>query len=430
MPSNFFPRLPSLLSNAFLAILLIAYTPSIFLVEAKNVGGFTVDLIHREYSPKSPFHNPQLTRFERQKNAFQRSLVRVNHFASTNVFPNGGEYLMKISYGTPPVDTLAILDTGSDLTWTQCQYCTNCYKERSRPFDPRSSSTFKFVLCDTKTCNSFPKTKCAPITKFCLYSEVYGDQSYTRGDLATETITLSGTKQGNTSFPNFAFGCGHDNGGIFPFEGSGLVGFGFGNLSLVTQLSSSIGGKFSYCLGPSTEASKPGKLNLGNSVSGVGVVSTPLFLGSYYTLTLQAISIDNIRLIYPIFSSTNNIIIDSGTTYTFLPTRLYEAFVFTVKQKINSDKTVPDPQNIFSLCYPSLDGLRIPSIAMHFKGAHLKLLNPINTFVSTSNSSVCLAFVPTDDVNILGNVQQTNFWVGYDLTNKIVSFKPADCTAA
>lgn len=96
---------------------------------------------------------------------------------------------------------------------------------------------------------------------------------------------MSGSKQGNVSFPNFAFGCGRDNGGVFPYESSGLVGFGFGKLSLVTQLRSSIGGKFSYCLGPSAEASKPGKLNLGDVVSGDGVVSTPLFLGSYYTLT-------------------------------------------------------------------------------------------------------------------------------------------------
>lgn len=123
-------------------------------------------------------------------------------------------------------------------------------------------------------------------------------------------------------------------------------------------------------------------------------------------------------------------IIDSGATYTFLPTKLYQDFTSTVQQKINSNKTVPDPQQIFSLCYPSLADLQIPSVTVHFKGADLKLLNPINTFVSTSNSSVCLAFVPTDDVNTLGNVQQTNFWLGYDLEKKIVSFKPADCTAA
>ncbi|KAG5589171.1 hypothetical protein H5410_039685 [Solanum commersonii] len=92
-----------------------------------NVNGFTLDLIHHD-SPLSPYHNPSNTPFERLQNAFYRSSSRASFFKKkshvnsiqSTITATDGEYLMKISIGTPPIDIFAFADTGSDLTWTQC----------------------------------------------------------------------------------------------------------------------------------------------------------------------------------------------------------------------------------------------------------------------------------------------------------------------
>ncbi|PHU08743.1 hypothetical protein BC332_20603 [Capsicum chinense] len=129
---------------------------------------------------------------------------------------------MKISIGTPPVDTLVIVDTGSDLTWTQC-------------------------------------------------------------DLSIETFRFASTSGKNVSIPDIAFGCGRSNGGMFSNATSGFIGLGRGNVSIVNQMHQEIKGKFSYCLIPfeisSTNPNAASHINFGDNavVSSPGVVSTPLF---------------------------------------------------------------------------------------------------------------------------------------------------------
>ncbi|KAF5951252.1 hypothetical protein HYC85_009196 [Camellia sinensis] len=129
------------LSFSIFAILVSIIFLSMFsLIEANNFG-FSVDLIHRD-SPDSPFYNSSLTHFDRVIKALRRSHSRVNYFtsasmspqsASSEVIPSDGSYLMKITVGTPPFNILAIADTGSDLTWTQCLPCRNCYKQKLLP---------------------------------------------------------------------------------------------------------------------------------------------------------------------------------------------------------------------------------------------------------------------------------------------------------
>ena len=78
--------------------------------------GLTVDLIHREYSPLSPFYNPSLTEFDRLHNTIHRPFSRVSNTILSQITSVRGEYLMNISIGTPPFSILGVADTGSDLT--------------------------------------------------------------------------------------------------------------------------------------------------------------------------------------------------------------------------------------------------------------------------------------------------------------------------
>ncbi|KAK9274279.1 hypothetical protein L1049_019093 [Liquidambar formosana] len=423
------------------------------LTEATNGAGFVVDLIHRD-SPKSPLYNPSETPSQRLRNALQRSINRVNRFkpkrASLSVSPNtvqseiipdNGEYLMNISIGTPPFEVLAIADTGSDLIWTQCKPCTQCYKQKAPLFDPQDSSTYREISCSSRTCQSIGGASCDVSNDTCQYSASYGDQSFTNGVVAVDTVTLGSTSGRPVSLLNTIFGCGHNNGGTFGANGSGIVGLGGGLVSLITQTDSIIHGKFSYCLVPfASRSTKTSQINFGSKgiVSGEDVVTTPLVSKTpetFYYLTLEAISVGNVRLEFddpssPFnASSEGNIIIDSGTTLTLLPQGLYQRLESAVVKKIPA-RRVDDPGQFLSLCYEA-DGesdIDPPTLTMHFTGADVKLQD-FNTFIRVSPGTVCFAFAPNQELSIYGNVAQMNFLVGYDLEKRTVSFKPTDCAS-
>ncbi|KAL6575561.1 hypothetical protein OROHE_000938 [Orobanche hederae] len=429
-----------------LALLLIAFSMTKFRITES--AGFTIDLIHRD-----SFQSPSLySSSERVKNALQRSFNCVKSLLhdhtsqspSTEIVPDRGEYLMKISLGTPGFETLAIADTGSDLTWIQCKPCTKCFKQKSPIFDPQGSSTYKAVPCNSVECDALPTTSCDGSKDTCVYTIMYGDSSFSKGDIAVETVTLGSTSSENVSIANVTIGCGHLDQGTFGAGSSGIVGLGGGKASLITQMGGLIEGRFSYCLVPFLgESSGPSKMNFGENaiVSGASVVSTPLVPKSpttFYFLTLEGMSVGKQRLDIVSeddddgfrSSQEGNIIIDSGTTLTFLPEGLYYQVITAVRSQMTL-REVSDPQGLLKLCYLwRSDGIpKVPEITAHFRGADVKL-KYINTFVKTGRMSLCLAFAPANRYAIYGNLAQMNFLVGYDLEKRTVSFKPSVCSKA
>ncbi|XP_019158811.1 PREDICTED: aspartic proteinase CDR1-like [Ipomoea nil] len=367
-----------------------------------------------------------------------RNLGSRASLSSTIVASNvSGEYLMKVAIGTPPVDALVIADTGSDLIWIQCEPCKSCFDQPAPVFDPAKSSTFRHVPCQSPDCHGSADTTCDETSNTCEYRVAYGDKSRSSGWLARESLTLGASK---TAAQEIVFGCGFENQGTYG-EGSGMLGLGGGNLSLISQLRPSIAGKFSYCLVPMTKPGVPSKINFGDSavVSGAGAVSTPLAATpdkTFYYVTLEGISVGKTRIKFndssnaEFFNKEGNIIVDSGTTLTYLPGDVYAAVESAVRLEINT-ATIADPPGVLNLCYDaaSLPPEKIPSITLHFRGADLTL-ESTNTFVPTSDVSLCFGF-SEDGINqpILGNIAQMNFLVGYDLEKMTVSFKPTDCSS-
>ncbi|KAG5589176.1 hypothetical protein H5410_039690, partial [Solanum commersonii] len=413
---------------------------------SKSVNGFTLDLIHRD-SPLSPYHDPSNTPFERLQKAFHRSFSRASFFGGKSVpsiqstlTPNEGEFLMKISIGTPPKDTFVIADTGSDLTWTQCEPCDNCFKQLTPIFNPKNSSSYKTIGCHNKLCQ---RSRCNNNT--CNYLVIYGDLSHTRGDLSIETFTFASSSGKHVSIPNIVFGCGHDNGGSFTNVTSGIIGLGGGNVSIVNQMHHEIKGKFSYCLIPLEllldSSNATSHINFGDNaiVSGPGIISTLIFKKespTFYYLNLKGISIGNKTLEFKSSSISQpdydlgNIVIDSGTTLTYVPDDFYLNLESLLMRSINATRK-DDPFRRLDLCYESNENgtIDVPKIVAHFTNADLEL-STSNIFTQVVEGIVCLTIVPggSNQISILGNLAQANFLIGYDLKANKVSFKPTDCT--
>ncbi|GLT95163.1 hypothetical protein SLE2022_128600 [Rubroshorea leprosula] len=399
---------------------------------AAKAGGFSVELIHRD-SPKSPFYNTS------EAYRFNPPSISKISFKSS-IIANNNEFLMKISLGTPPSPILAVMDTGSDLVWTQCQPCSHCYMQDGPLFNPSSSSTYRTLSCSSRQCHIVEGTVCSSeMESICHYTVTYGDQSFTSGDLAVDTITIGSTTGRSVALPETTFGCGHNNEGSFKEEWFGIIGLGGGAMSLISQMRNSIGGKFSYCLVPHTKRSRSsGKINFGSNgaVSGAGVVSTPFVKktpDTFYMLTLRAISVEDDKIIFTgsfFGKSEGNIVIDSGTSFTVLPFDFYSKLEALVSSKIHGQKA-DSPVEDLRLCYNIAKGnIRVPQMTVHFMGADVKL-KPGNIFVQVRKHILCFAFIHSvNDFAIYGNLLQRNFLVGYDTHKHTVSFKPMDCTKA
>ncbi|KAH9781512.1 Aspartic proteinase CDR1 [Citrus sinensis] len=351
-----------------------------------QTGGFSVELIHRD-SPKSPFYNPNETPYQRLRNALNRSANRLSHFnknssvssskvSQADIIPNGGDYLIRISIGTPPVEILAVADTGSDLIWTQCQPCppSQCYKQDNPLFDPQKSSTYKYLSCSSSQCAPPIKDSCSAEGN-CKYSVRYGDQeSFSKGDLATETVTLGSTSGQAVALPEIVFGCGTKNDGKFNSKTDGIVGLGGGDASLISQIRTTIAGD-----------------------QRLGVIS-----GS---------------------TPGGDIVIDSGTTLTYLPPA-YASTLLSVMSSMIAAQPVEGPSD---LCYRISSRPQFPEVTIHFRDADVKL-SPSNFFMKISEDLVCSVFSASNGTPIYGNIMQTNFLIGYDIEGRTVSFKPTDCS--
>ncbi|KAF3439307.1 hypothetical protein FNV43_RR17583 [Rhamnella rubrinervis] len=411
--------------------------------------GFRVSLKHVD-------SERNLTGFQRLQRGIKRGRHRLQRLSAmvlasksqnsevveSPVNAGNGEYLMELAIGTPPSTFSAILDTGSDLVWTQCSPCTQCFQQSTPIFDPKQSSTFSKLSCSSHLCNALPSSTCSD---GCEYFYSYGDYSSTQGLLATETFTFGDSKS-QVPVPNIGFGCGEDNEGDGFTQGAGLVGLGRGPLSLVSQLKEP---KFSYCL-TSIGDSKTSSLLMGSlanlnstASSSDTIITTPLVKNpsqpSFYYLTLQGISVGGKHL--PIDKDTfalqddgsGGVIIDSGTTITYLEQKAFDA----LKDEFISQTDLPvdtSGSEGLDLCFqlPSSSSssdqtVRIPKLVFHFNGADLEF-PPENYMLSDPDLGVlCLAMGASSGMSILGNFQQQNTLVVYDLAKESLSFVPTQC---
>lgn len=412
--------------------------------------GFKVTLKHID----SDKNLTKIERFQRRISRGRKRLQRLNAMVlaaspsdqdsrvTSPVHAGQGEFLMKLSIGTPADTFNAIMDTGSDLIWTQCKPCEDCYDQSTPIFDPTKSSTFSKLSCKSELCEALPSQTCT--NSSCEYYYAYGDSSSTNGILATETFTF-----GEVSVPKIGFGCGKDNEGGGFDQGSGLVGLGRGPLSLVSQLKEP---KFSYCLTSIDDTDGSSTLLMGslaslnNTKSGpANIITTPLIKNpnhdqsTFYYLALEGITVGETRL--PLEKDTftlgddgsGGLIIDSGTTLTYIEEDAFDA----LKKEFTSQIKLPEADATDTVgldaCYKlpkdvnNSGKVEVPKLVFNFKGADLELPGENYILVDTDVGVLCLAMGSASSMSVFGNFQQQNMLVYHDLAEETLSFVPTKC---
>ncbi|XP_065850093.1 aspartyl protease AED1-like [Euphorbia lathyris] len=347
--------------------------------------------------------------------------------------PNGN-FLVTVGFGTPAHDFTLLFDTGSDLTWINCQPCgdtgtgTDCNNQAF--FDPSSSSTLSNNLICTPDCNS---------------TKSYNDGSSFTGYFVKDTITII-----SLQIPNFFFACAEKITG--DFEGaSGLLGVGRGKDSLLAQTDINLLSTFCYCL-PISETSS-GYIVFGiqafetcqpDTTKFIPIEPAPDLIGlTNYYVSVTGITIGGKRLemasYAPSNSSSVRAIMDSGTIISRLPPSLYSALRSAFQEIMSGyPRASPSEPDLFDTCYnlENVNDWRPPNIVFHFGGSDKPVdvdLDSSAAMISISEKSeseVCLAFAGNendDDLFIIGNQQQRARDLFFDINKRMFYFSSGGC---
>lgn len=401
----------------------------------------------------------------------------------------GSDYIMPLMLGNSQQRLEVFMDTGSDLVWVPCSAnsskpsfeCIMCKDSDIPTFSAFLSNSSRPVDCSSDSCSAIhnsdnPKDICTmagcpfesidmdPCLNPCpAFYYAYGDGSL-RGELMRDRLSVHLSKGGTRKITNFTFGCA----GISLSEPVGVAGFGRGVLAFNAQLGE-VGDKgFSYCLvshrfDDNLHVSSP--LLFGESAipKQGNVHYTPMMNNLkypyFYYLGIEGISIGGQRLKLPSrltkFDEEGNggLIIDSGTTFTMLPASLHRRVLNKLKSTVRYIRSVDyEAATGMDLCYelPTAEGSSpvFPTFSLHFKNNatitlpaenYMFMMSDPNDATRTSSSDTaatavgCLIILSSGDevhgpAAVLGNYQQQNLHVVYDVEKERIGFQPKTCT--
>ncbi|BAF08576.1 aspartyl protease family protein 2 [Oryza sativa Japonica Group] len=376
---------------------------------------------------------------------------RIVATVESGVAVGSGEYLVDLYVGTPPRRFQMIMDTGSDLNWLQCAPCLDCFEQRGPVFDPAASLSYRNVTCGDPRCGlvappTAPRACRRPHSDPCPYYYWYGDQSNTTGDLALEAFTVNLTAPGaSRRVDDVVFGCGHSNRGLF-HGAAGLLGLGRGALSFASQLRAVYGHAFSYCL-VDHGSSVGSKIVFGDDDALLGhprlnytafAPSAAAAADTFYYVQLKGVLVGGEKL--NISPSTWDVgkdgsggtIIDSGTTLSYFAEPAYEVIRRAFVERMDKAYPLVADFPVLSPCYnvSGVERVEVPEFSLLFADGAVWDFPAENYFVRLDPDGImCLAVLgtPRSAMSIIGNFQQQNFHVLYDLQNNRLGFAPRRC---
>ncbi|KAL5559645.1 hypothetical protein UlMin_035856 [Ulmus minor] len=379
-----------------------------------------------------------------QTNTNQKSFL--NQIGSSAVFPLKGNvyplgyYSVSVKIGNPPKVFELDIDTGSDLTWVQCDApCTGCTKPRDQLYKPKNN----ILLCSDPICASVPKPRnhpCKAPKDQCDYEIGYADDGSSLGVIVVDNFPLqltNGTRLG----PRLAFGCGYDQshpGPNAPPPTAGVLGLGNGKSSILSQLSQQglARNVVGHCL-----SGKGGFLFFGDDfVPSKGITWTPMTSssGNHYSSGPAALYFGGKAA----GAKGLNFVFDSGSSYTYFNSLAYGAVVDLLKKDLNGKlKEVKDPS--LPLCwkgskpFKSVQDVKsyFKPLALSFKkgwGSSQLQFPPEAHLVITVHGNACLGIlngheVGLGDLNVLGDISLEHQMVIYDNEEQRIGWIPANC---
>ncbi|KAL5748915.1 hypothetical protein ACOSP7_025955 [Xanthoceras sorbifolium] len=369
-----------------------------------------------------------------------------------NVFPDG-LYFTYILVGNPPRPYHLDIDTGSDLTWIQCDApCSSCAKGANPLYKP---SKGKIIPSKDSLCMEIQKNQKAGYCETCQqcdYEIEYADRSSSMGVLARDELHLV-IANGSLSKLNVVFGCAYDQQGLLLntlVKTDGILGLSRAKVSLPSQLASQgiINNVVGHCL--PTDAGDGGYMFLGDEfVPNRGMAWVPMLDSSsksFYRTEIVKMNYGNSPLsLGRQGSRVGQVLFDTGSSYTYFTKQAYSELISALKEvsamgliQDASDPTLP-------ICWRAKFPIRsVIEVKQYFKTLTLQFgsqwwivskklhIPPEGYLIVSKKGSICLGILDGSGVHdgstiILGDISLHAQLVVYDNVNKRIGWAKSDC---
>lgn len=358
-----------------------------------------------------------------------------------NVYPDGYFYTT-LNIGEPPKPYHLDIDTGSDLTWVQCDApCVHCHKSPHKPYKPWNNA----LSCKEPLCTFLHHASNLPChnpSDQCDYEIEYADQGSSVGVLVKDKFPLR-FLNGSSAQPSLVFGCGYDQQipSSSPPLVDGVLGLANGKSSILAQLHS-LGltrNVFGHCF--SSEGG--GYFFFGNEVVPSETVWVPMtknHVGTYYSMGPAELTFGGQNLFK---GGGLSLVLDSGSTYTYLSSQAYKAAVSMIKKNIVTSQLKDAPEDkTLTVCWKGAQPFKsINDAKKFFKPLALRFpkvrnaimeIPPEAYLIVSKNGNVCLGILDGSkaqlgDLNVLGDIALLDKMVIYDTERNQIGWIPAKC---
>ncbi|WJX29955.1 hypothetical protein P8452_18544 [Trifolium repens] len=366
---------------------------------------------------------------------------------SGNVFPDG-LYYTHLRVGNPPKRYFVDVDTGSDLTWIQCDApCRSCAKGANAPYKPTRSNIVPSI---DSLCLEVQKNEYHESFQQCDYEVKYADHSSSLGVLIKDELHLM-TTNGTKTKLNFVFGCGYDQEGSLLnslAKTDGIMGLSRGKVGLPYQLASKgiIKNVVGHCLG--NDGVGGGYMFLGDDfVPYWGMTWVPMVQTTdLYQTEILGVNYRNRRLGFEGHIKVGKVVFDSGSSYTYFPKEAYQDLIASLKEVSGLGLIQDDSDTTLPICWQANFPIRsVKDVKDYFKTLTLRFGNkwwilstlfripPEGYLIISNKGNVCLSILDGSNVNdgstiILGDISLRGYLVVYDNVNKNIGWEQTKCS--
>lgn len=374
------------------------------------------------------------------------SSIMANRVASSvvlpiygNVYPRGF-YYVPINVGEPAKPYFLDPDTGSDLTWLQCDApCVHCTRAPHPLYRPSND----LIPARDPLCAAVQPEHYRPESPDqCDYEVEYADGGSSLGVLLRDAVPLNFTS-GQRRTARVAIGCGYDQipGSSFhPLDG--VLGLGKGRVSIVSQLSDQ--GLTRNVVGHCLSGEGGGYIFFGDNIYDPARVEwTPMsrdyrkhYSPGFADLTFgrKTTGVENLLVVF-----------DSGSSYTYFSSQAYQTLISLMTRELHrtslrdavDDDTLP-------VCWKGKKPFRsIRDVRKYFKPLALSFANggrssahfdipPENYLIVSIKGSVCLGILNGTEIglqnyNIIGDISMQDRMVIYDNEKNMIGWGAGNC---
>ncbi|TYI92808.1 hypothetical protein E1A91_D02G096200v1 [Gossypium mustelinum] len=355
-----------------------------------------------------------------------------------NVYPLG-YYSISLSIGNPPKVFEFDIDTGSDLTWVQCDApCTGCTKPIDHLYKPQKHI---LVSCEHPSCGvvHFPESPhCEKPDDQCDFEIDYVDHGSVLGVVVADVFSLIFMNGSLIHLP-LTFGCAYDlkNPGPYDPPAAGVLGLSNGKASILSQLRS-----FDLTrnvLGHCLSGKGGGFLFLGDDLVPSGMSWMPVSANSKHYLSSPAeVFFDG----KPTGIKDLKVVFDSGSSYTYFGFQVYEGVLTLVRKGLTKKPLDTVQDKALPICWKGTKPFKsVHDVKNYFSTLTLKFkdtqniqleLQPEAYLIVTEDGNACFGILNgteagLGDLNVIGDISLIGKMVVYDNEKQRIGWISADC---